>query len=91
MGLPKFHLMYTHVLLNILFYMDDFKIPYRSPIWNAVERKLQDSINIVEKIAQTNGFKFVTSKTSMLHFTKLSILPSKELRFGNIRIQSLKL
>ena len=40
-----------------------------------------------KKFAQKNSFKFSTSKMSMLHFTKLSILPPIELRLGNIRIQ----
>ena len=51
------------------------------------ERKLQDSINIVEEFAQKKGFKLCTSKTSMIHFIKLSIPPSKQLRLGNIRNQ----
>ena len=72
---------------QISLYMDDLQISYRHPDWKVVQRKLQDSINIVEKFAQKNGFKFSTSKTSMLHFTKLSIPPPIELRLGNIRIQ----
>ena len=44
-------------------------------------------MNIVEKLAQKNGFRHSTSKTSMPHFTKLSIPPPIELRLGNIRIQ----
>ena len=67
--------------------MDDLQISYRHPNLKVVQRKLQESINIVEKFVQNNGFKFSRSKTSMLHFTKLSIPPPIELRLGNIRIQ----
>ena len=67
--------------------MDDLQISYRHPNWRIVVRTLQDSINIVKKFAQKNDFKFSTSKTSMLHFTKLSIPLPMELRLGNIRIK----
>ena len=68
-------------------YIDDLQITYRHPNCNIIERKLQDCINVVGKFAQKNGIKLSTSKTSMLHFTKLSIPPPKELRPGKIRIQ----
>ena len=67
--------------------MDELQMSYRHPIWKVVESMLQDSINIVENFAQKNGFKLSTSKTSMVHFTKMSIPPPIELRIGNIRIQ----
>ena len=51
-----------------------FIIPLLSKLERCTE-KLKDSIKIVEKLAQKNGFKFSISKTSMLHFTKLSIPP----------------
>ena len=72
---------------QISFDMDDLQITYRHPKWGAVERKLQDNIHIVKKLAQKNGFKFSTSKTSMLPLAKLLIPVPKELRLGNIRIQ----
>ena len=68
-------------------YIDDTRISYRHLNWRNVERKLQGRINIVVKYTQKNGFKLSTCKASMLHFTKLSISPSIELRLGNIRIQ----
>ena len=67
--------------------MDDLQISYRRPDWKVVKRNLQDSINFIEKIAQKNGFKFSTSKTSMLDLKKISIPPPIELRLGKIRIQ----
>ena len=73
--------------VQISLYMGDLQISYRHPDWKVLQRKLQDSINVVEKFAQNNGFKFSTSKTSMLHFTKLSIPAPIELRLGNISIQ----
>ena len=74
-------------IYQISLYMDDLQISYRHPNWKVMERKHQDSISFVEKIAQKNSFKFSTSKTSMLHFTKLSIPHPKELRLGNIKFQ----
>ena len=69
------------------FYIDDLQISYRHRNCEVVQRKLQDSINIVKKFAQKNGFKFSTNKTFMLQFTKISIQPPIELRLGNINIQ----
>ena len=68
-------------------HMDDLQITYRHPNLKIVQTKLQDSVNIVEKFAKKNGFKFSRSKTAVLHVTKQSIPPPIELRLGNIRIQ----
>ena len=69
-------------------YMDDLQISYRHSDWKVVQRKLQESINIVEKFAQKNGFQFSTSKTSMLHFTVsdfwILMLPSRSYIGGGI-------
>ena len=43
---------------QISLYMDDLQISYCHPKMKVGERKLQDSINIVEKFGQKNGFKF---------------------------------
>ena len=67
--------------------MDDIQISHRHQTWKVVERKLQDSIDIDQKFAQKNGFKFSTSKISVLHFSKLSTPPPIDLRLGNVRIQ----
>ena len=72
---------------QISLYMDDPQISYRHPNWKVVERKFLDSMNIVKKFAQKNGFKFSTSKKTLLHFTKLSIPLPIKLRLGNITIQ----
>ena len=72
---------------HIALHTDDLLISYCHPNWRIIERKLKDGINIFEKFTQKNGFKFSTSKTYILNFTKLSITPPLELRFGNDRIQ----
>ena len=72
---------------QILFYMEDLEISYCHQNWKVVERNFKDRINIVEKFGQKNCFKFSASKNSMLHFTKLSILPPIALRLGNTIIQ----
>ena len=73
---------------QISLYMNNLQISYRYLNWRTVKRKLRDSINIVEKFAEENGFKFSTSKISMLHFFELPSPPPIELRLGNIRIQN---
>ena len=57
---------------QISLYIDALQISYHPPKWKVVERMYQDSINYVKKFAlNKNSFKFSTSKTFMLHFTKL--------------------
>ena len=58
--------------LQILLYIDDLQISYRHQNLKVVERNLEDSINIVEKFAQKDGFEFSTSKIFMLHFTSVN-------------------
>ena len=70
-------------IYQLYFYMYDLQISYRHQDLKVVERKLKDSTKIVKKFTQKNGFKFSTSKTSMLHITKLSIPPPIDLRLGN--------
>ena len=63
---------------------------YPTAFWieRLFKRKLHDSINSVDKLAQRNCFKLSTSKTSMLQIGELSIPLPVELRLGNIRIQT---
>ena len=63
---------------QISLYMDDLKISYRHSNWKVVQRKLQDSKNIVKKFAQKNGFDF---------YEKLSIPAPIELRLRKIKIE----
>ena len=67
--------------------MDYLKRSHRHPDGKKVERRLKNSIDIVEKFSQKNGFKLSTSKTSTLQLTKPASPPPIELRLGNIRIQ----
>ena len=79
--LPNYNISQTSL------YMDDLQISYRHPSGKVVGINPHDSINFVEKFAHKNGFEFSTSKTSMLHFAKMSIPPSTKLRLFNTRIQ----
>ena len=72
---------------QVSLHMEDQQISYRHPDVRTVKRKLRGSIDIVENVAQNNGFKFSTTKTSMLYFTKLSSPRPIELGLGNIRLQ----
>lgn len=52
-------------------YVDDFLICYRSKYIHIIERHLQQCLNKLQHWADTNGFKFSTSKTVCMHFCKL--------------------
>ena len=52
-------------------YVDDFLICYRSKNMNTIERQLQLNLNIIQKLATENGFKFSKSKTVCMHFCHL--------------------
>ena len=50
------------------FYVDDFVIMYKSPTMDAIQRKLQQTINKLEKWTLVNGFTFSKNKTVAMHF-----------------------
>jgi len=52
-------------------YVDDFLICYRSRHIHIIERHLQRCRNKLQECADTNGFKFSTTKTVCLHFCRL--------------------
>ena len=49
-------------------YVDDFVIMYRSPSIDAIQRKLQHTINRLEKWTLENGFTISKNKTVAMHF-----------------------
>ena len=49
-------------------YADDFIIMYRSPTIDAIQRKLQHTINRLEKWTLKNGFTISKNKTVAMHF-----------------------
>ena len=57
-------------------YGDDFVICYRSKHIHIIERHLQRCLNKLQEWADTNGFKFSTTKTVCLHFCGLRKLHS---------------
>ena len=52
-------------------YVDDFLICYRSKHIDIIERHLQQCLNKLNDCADTNGFKFSSTKTVCIHFCKL--------------------
>ena len=52
-------------------YVDDFLIVHRSKYIHIIERHLQRSLNMLSHWADTNGFKFSSSKTVCMHFCRL--------------------
>jgi len=48
--------------------VDDFLICYRSKHIHIVERHLQQPLNKIDHWANTNGFRFLSSKTACIHF-----------------------
>ena len=49
-------------------YVDDFVIMYKSPTIDAIQRKLQYTINRLEKWTLQNGFTISKNKTFAMHF-----------------------
>ena len=49
-------------------YVDDFVIMYKSPTIDAIQRKLQYTINRLEKWTHQNGFTISKNKTVAMHF-----------------------
>ena len=49
-------------------YVDDFVIMYKSPTMDAIQRKLQQTINKLENWTLVNGFTFSKNKTVAMHF-----------------------
>jgi len=52
-------------------YVDDFLICYRSKHIHIIERHLQRCLNKLQYWVDTNGFRFLTSKTVCIHFCRL--------------------
>jgi len=52
-------------------YVDDFLICYQSKHIHIIERHVQRCLNKLQNWADTNGFKFYTSKTVCMHFCRL--------------------
>ena len=68
-------------------YVDDFLISYRSKNLNSIERKLQLCLRNLEVWCNENGFKFSTTKTVCVHFTKSRKLhPDPELYLNGNKI-----
>ena len=51
-----------------MFYVDDFVIMYKSPTIDAIERKLQLTINRLEKWTPKNGFTISKNKAIAIYF-----------------------
>ena len=61
-------------------YVDDFLTVYRSKYIHITDRHLQRSLIMLSHWADTNGFKFSSSKTVCMHFCRLrSAHPNPEL------------
>ena len=56
---------------NIVKYVDDFGIFYKSKNMENIEFRLQRCLNKVETWATENGFKFPKTKTQCVHFCQL--------------------
>jgi len=68
-------------------YVDDFLIVYRSKYMHIIQRHLQRSLNMLSHWADTNGFKFSSSKTVCMHFCRLrSAHPNPELTLNGTLI-----
>ena len=73
-------------------YVDDFKIYYRSPTVEGIERQLQMNINSILRWTKENGFTVSYDKTVAMHFCKLpeSRCVDPVLRLGGKNIKFVK-
>ena len=71
-------------------YVDDFVIMYRSPTIDAVQRKLQHTINILEKWTLENGLAISKNKTVAMRFCPDKKCMDPVLKLDNDPIQFVK-
>ena len=71
-------------------YVDDFVIMYRSPTIDAIQRKLQHTINRLEKWTLENGFTISKNKTVAMHFCPDKKCIDPVLKLDNDPIQFVK-
>ena len=71
-------------------YVDDFVIMYRSPTIDAIQRKLQHTINRLEKWTLENGFTISKNKTVAMHFCPDKKCMNPALKLDNDPIQFVK-
>ena len=75
-------------MLNVLS-VDDFIIMYKSPTIDASQRKLQQTINRLEKLNLNNGFT-ISKKTVAMHFCPDKKCMDPVLKLDNDHIQFVK-
>ena len=56
---------------TVSLFVDDLQIGFRHPDLNTIGTTLQKVLNHLHSWTQKNGFKFSSSKTQIVHFTKL--------------------
>ena len=71
-------------------YVDDFVIMYKSPTIDAIQRKLQHTINRLEKWTLKNGFTISKNKTVAMYFCPDKKYMDPVLKLDNDHIQFLK-
>ena len=71
-------------------YEGDFVIMYKSPTIDAIQRKLQHTINRLEKWTLKNGFTISKNKTKAMHFCPDKKCMNPVLKLDNDHIQFVK-
>ena len=71
-------------------YVDDFVTMYKSPTIDAIQRKLQHTINRLEKWTLKNGFTISKNKTVAMHFCPDKKCMDPVLKLDNDPIQFVK-
>ena len=71
-------------------YVDDFVIMHKSPTIDAIQRKLQHTINRLEKWPLNNGCTISKNKTVAMHFCPYKKCMDPVLRLDNDPIQFVK-
>ena len=70
-----------HPRFQMSLFMDDLQVSYRDADMQNIETNLQNCINVLQKYANENGFKFSATKTAMMVFeTTRSLTPPPSLK-----------
>ena len=73
-----------HPRFQMSLFMDDLQVSYRDADMQNIETNLQNCINVLQKYANENGFKFSATKTAMMVFeTTRSLTPPPSLLLNN--------
>ena len=87
-------LMPKHESFQMSLFMDDLLVSYGDPGMQNIEINLKNCINVLQKYAKENGFKFFATITALMVFETIrSLTPPPSLKINNnvtSKVESIK-